>query len=365
MKNGEQQSSSSSSANNNKQIPLHLLLKKELTKNNSFQKRVEQQQQIDPISNIPITEYPTLKLGDAPSAESQLPMPSPPPPPLPPSLAPQPSAISKVAVEIPPRIDRNSKPSRFRSAHERLFGSTNGSFKWSAPPAPPLPPTTNNISNGHNHYQTDDSDYINTTVFEYSNAADNNKDKPQKIENVVDEMNSTTVNDSYKSSRSTGATLPIPPKPGSLERTKKIPPPPLQNGKVEFAQAATKTPPSPPPKPKLNNHSLSYQMALNESRTKPYLMMYDRNHPQGYGDYDNMPSLYPLKVPPKRALNTMEISNGPPGYYQSLPQSSYHHHHHHHGYPTSKDHAIHQRYSSHAETISNFINGTTSYNNIK
>ena len=115
-------------------------------------------------------------------------------------------------------------------------------------------------------------------------------------------------------------------------------------------------------------------MTLNDNRqqmlnngSKPYMsttnMMHDRNHQQGYGDYDNMPPLYPLKVPPKRALNTVatnssEMSNGPPGYYQSLPHSSYHH-----GYPTSKDHSIHQRYSSHAETISNFINGTTTYNN--
>lgn len=385
----DQQSPSSPS---NKQIPLHLLLKKELTKNNSFQKRMEQQQQID---NIPITEYPTLKLGDTQSmsldrtavgvnAESPLP----PPPPFPPLPQPATSNSSKLAVEIPPRIDRNSKPSRFRSAHERLFGSSSSSK--ATQPAPPLPPPTSvasSVHNGSNGHQYDDSDYINTTVFEYAT------DKLQKIEQSVDQhmmeqknsvLPRTTgsfINDPYKFTRS--AAQSVQPKPSSLERTKKPLPPPLPapaNGKTEspgYLQHPTKTPPSPPPKPKLNNHSLQYQMnamTLNDNRqqmlnngSKPYMsttsMMHDRNHQQGYGDYDNMPPLYPLKVPPKRALNTVatnssEMSNGPPGYYQSLPHSSYHH-----GYPTSKDHSIHQRYSSHAETISNFINGTTTYNN--
>ncbi|XP_027205989.2 zonula occludens-like protein polychaetoid isoform X2 [Dermatophagoides pteronyssinus] len=364
----------SSSPSTNKQIPLHLLLKKELTKNNSFQKRVEQQQN----DNIPITEYPTLKLGDTPSSSSmnratvdESPLP---PPPLPPPLSQPANSVKLAAVEIPPRIDRNSKPSRFRSAHERLFGSTNSSKYPStttttqvAAPPPPRPITSiHSHSNSIHQYQTDDSDYINTTVFEYA------MDKPvgQSVDQnvmVPRTTNGSITNDqSHKFNRS----MPVPPKPDSLERTKKVPPLPVQNGKTEYLQgAATKTPPSPPPKPKLNNHSLSYQMnsmTLNDNNRQQSYVMYDRNHPQGYGDYDNMPSLYPpLKVPPKRVMNTMtanpmEISNGPPGYYQSLPQSSYHHHH---GYQTSKDHAIHQRYSSHAETISNFINGTTTYHN--
>ena len=48
----------------------------------------------------------------------------------------------------------------------------------------------------------------------------------------------------------------------------------------------------------------------------------------------------------------LDISNGPPGYYQSLPQSSY-------GY--SKETL--PRYSSTAETISNFMNGSNSNKN--
>lgn len=73
--------------------------------------------------------------------------------------------------------------------------------------------------------------------------------------------------------------------------------------------------------------------------------MYEK---QIQSDYDNMPALLQHSKRTSNYPGQVEISNGPPGYYQSLPQSSYAYH--------SKDSL--PRFSSTAETISNFINGT-------
>lgn len=104
-------------------------------------------------------------------------------------------------------------------------------------------------------------------------------------------------------------------------------------------------------------------MSLNDNRQmpprKPYLSGNTFENQQALNNYDNMPPLYPLKVPTKRpptiGNSASEISNGPPGYYQSLPQSTYG------SFQPAKEPT--HRYSSQAEIISNFINGT-SYNNV-
>lgn len=88
-------------------------------------------------------------------------------------------------------------------------------------------------------------------------------------------------------------------------------------------------------------------------------ILYDK----GQSDYDNLypsngpPSLPASSVPPPlppsnpgqrpTSLHAEVTPNGPPGYYQSLPQSNY-------SYQPSKENAQRQ----YTETISNFISGT-------
>lgn len=83
------------------------------------------------------------------------------------------------------------------------------------------------------------------------------------------------------------------------------------------------------------------------------------NDKQVQSDYDNMPVIMPNVKRPVGANYPggpppVDISNGPPGYYQSLPQSTYAFHSKHESQP---------RYSSTAETISNFINGPNDNSN--
>lgn len=77
--------------------------------------------------------------------------------------------------------------------------------------------------------------------------------------------------------------------------------------------------------------------------------LYDKQTVQS--DYDNMPVVMANAQRSAYPAGPMDPSNGPPGYYQSLPQSSYAFH--------SAKHEGQPRYSSNAETISNFINGPT------
>lgn len=90
-------------------------------------------------------------------------------------------------------------------------------------------------------------------------------------------------------------------------------------------------------------------MNINDSRPiPPPKPTYPSSIPNdNQNDYDNMPSIYSSQ---KRTstFHNPDISNGPPGYYQSLPQSSYAY--------MPKDNV--SRYSTTAETISNFMNGT-------
>lgn len=84
------------------------------------------------------------------------------------------------------------------------------------------------------------------------------------------------------------------------------------------------------------------------------------NDKQVQSDYDNMPVIMPNVKRPAGPAGAnypggqVDISNGPPGYYQSLPQSTYAFH---------SKHESQSRYSSTAETISNFINGPNNNSN--
>lgn len=128
-------------------------------------------------------------------------------------------------------------------------------------------------------------------------------------------------------------------------------------------------------------------MSINDNRMMSPNKQYD--HKQS--DYDNMPALFAAQngvAPPTAAAaakpprlgqyhqpqtsasnGTFDMTNGPPGYFQSLPQSSFMRHQlekqqqqpppqqqQHPPLPTSNLPPM-SRFNSTAETISNFING--------
>lgn len=251
------------------------------------------------------SNYPTLRAGEqypqdgysARQADSPLP-PPPPPSTLPPCSN---QKIQQQFLETPPRIDRNNKPSRFRSAHERLFGSSGKSNK-SVPQPPPPPPPTNNVppvvvENGN--YQLDDSDYINTSApiqfkeFNQAKITANNLTNGGQQRYVTGAFGDTSSyssdsynkygssnstleakhgagsrSDPYKFTRSTVQPLPshstLSSKNSSLERSKPLPPPPPHKEPTTVLTSSfVKAPPSPPPKPAYKyggNQSLQYQM---------------------------------------------------------------------------------------------------------
>lgn len=246
--------------------------------------KLEEEKAINQIESD-ISEYPTLKIGEristCPAGESSNEVfetqsrltESPLPPPPASSLST--SKIQQQCLETPPRIDRNNKPSRFRSAHERLFGSCIAKNSSQ---------NNNNINN--NHYQMDDSDYINTTSLEYPEKSLANSDMAtfgdvsshNSIETyskytanpvtMMDKQNSmsrsgTSSNDPYRFTRSTAQ---------PVQQSNTIKSVNMERGKVPMSftkmdSQYTKIPPSPPPKPIMNKiisnnstNSLQYQM---------------------------------------------------------------------------------------------------------
>lgn len=311
-------------------LPLHILLKKELSKALNYDKNKnsipsnepnscpesQNNQNESTLATVSSNDYPTLKVGDQHSKNSSRStfVHVADCPPSPPKTLPPESSTPKLQplMETPPRIDRNSKPSRFRSAHERLFGNSKSSLFGSVPPTPQIPPP--HVVNGTNNniYQMDDSDYINTLApiakFEDQNNNDISSSKvtPQpnghstssqryvtgafgdtssyssdsynkygspgstlepKSSSSRNVPSQASMNDPYRYTRST--TLPInSPKSSSLEKCKPLPPPPLPASSVPstaFTQPPltstfSKVPPSPPPKPAYKYGGLQYQM---------------------------------------------------------------------------------------------------------
>lgn len=217
------------------------------------------------------------------------PLPPPPPTSLPPS-----SFVCKVQqqyVETPPQIDRNSKPSRFRSAHERLFGSksifaslgnssssnyqndeseyinTSSPVKMEEPPSPQKPPPP---ATGQQRFVTgafgDTSSYSSDSYNKYGSAS--------STLDATQAANSRALSGNEPSKPARRSVQPsshpavLASKLCSLERNKALlPAPVLSAAKVEppipLTGSFSKAPPSPPPKPatsKFVGHSLQYQM---------------------------------------------------------------------------------------------------------
>ena len=247
---------------------------------------------VNSVRSNDISNYPTLRAGEQypqevySARQSDSPLPPPPPTTLPPSS--NNTKIQQQFLETPPRIDRNNKPSRFRSAHERLFGTKNG------------PPALNGSAVENGNYQVDDSDYINTSApVQYKefhqakitpNPANVNGQRyvtgafgdtssySSDSYNKYGSPNSTleakqghvsrnpSSNDPYKFTRSTAQPLSHltgSSKNSSLERNKPLPPPPPhKEPNTGLTSTFAKNPPSPPPKPtyKFTTQSLQYQM---------------------------------------------------------------------------------------------------------
>ena len=237
--------------------------KNELNKTEIKQKR---------LSNVPedsSSNYPTLRASDKYPRENHSPK------------------KEESFSQPPPQIDRNSKPSRFRSAHERLFGSKSIQVV--------------NSSSTADHYHNDDSDYINTSsppkyeetdsksvtsstnghhqrivTGAFGDTLSYNSDSYNKYGNTnsTSENNglntrSTLSNEQYRlSRRSAPQTVShSSSKQSSLERSKPLPSAPHLNGtKIDPLPTSSistfsKTPPSPPPKPNSKyGQSLQYQM---------------------------------------------------------------------------------------------------------
>ncbi|KPL97570.1 tight junction protein ZO-1-like protein [Sarcoptes scabiei] len=409
-----------STMNSAKSLPLHVLLNNELTKtfadNKLKSEMLESQSNKNP--NDDMSNYSTLKIEDKLTqgnghqqssvvSKEQLPTPRP----ISSTLLTD-SKINSQFLETPPRIDRNNKPSRFRSAHERLFGVDRDSSLSNHQ----TKESTSTFRNQNHYHMTDDSDYINTNAFECSttkslhkfskNYDDINNNHHKTVYNMTSSKSSAPLQDgtrranpisieSESSKKSNQTNFPEQECPA-----KALPPfhPIHSVSKLE----QTKTPPSPPPKPILNRNavngynsnnsevhqSMQYQMAsmnLNDSRQVSMQKSYasstsidppplpsHHNPLPNFSDYDNMPPIYPLKVLPKKGVpaaieNTLanEMMNGPPGYYQSVPRSIYPPPPIPSSYGQQQSTLSHkpdtyQRYSSQqAETISNFINGTS------
>lgn len=406
----------------NKQLPLHILLRKELSKALNYEAKDKEETQPNSIetSDENMGNYPTLRACDkypitaqnnttysSYKNGSESPLPPPPPSTLPPSI--YATKVQQQYVESPPQIDRNSKPSRFRSAHERLFGSMKKSNDKPIPPSQPPPPSSNNNSSHvplpSSYCANEDSDYINTSspVLKYVSDVES----ANKTSNVTLPQgrfvtgafgdNSSYSSDSYTKYGSATSTLEAsggvaqrrrqpgpPPLPinnnqqSSLERKQHQLPPPPSNKFESFS--SSKAPPSPPPKPGLNHGPMNkyavngqYQslqnqmnaMTLNDPNVRPPpppkpLMSSKPILPplsqMNQSDYDNMPAINSnmngnnngSRRPSQ--LHSLDVNNGPPGYYQSLPQSSY-------GSTYAQQNPNPHRYSSTAETISNFMNG--------
>ena len=258
------------------------------------------------------------------------------------------SGNAKVGPEPPPRVDRGKKPSRFRSAHERLFG------RFTSPKNEPM---------SRDSY--DAPDYINTatitatviktekalngkTGLSYIDNSSVSSDSYNKYGSPQNTLNGKSGNDQKNGNRHTHDPYrftKISGQPGmptknnaSLER----------NPSSSFSSPA-KTFPSdamisiPPLKPSnyqsvyVTGSTVTKTTDLNVSRLNdgrpvppPKPSNYGSSRPRkdsdevGYGQTKGPTPLSTMYGPPsKRASssNPKELTGGPPGYFQSTKES--------------------------------------------
>lgn len=311
-----------------RQWPLHLL-KKELSKalnyadrnktekdKQSSNKHNNSHQQQPAISSNNVEHYPLGESSSKPNEpsypsqpiDSDSPLPPPPPTTLPPESSPSSSNLFKLG---PPSINRDSKPTRFRSAHERLFGISNTTSKMSHTMQPtPLANLANILNNNIHHHLNneqqqqpnypEDSDYINTSSPIKSNRIDgsygvNNVENGSNNESdSYNKYNQISAPETRTSTRSLGVNIvPSMPQPFSSLNDYRFPRsitqptvlPSTKHSSIDRNNLVTakneialptstsnnlpvnnlaKAPPSPPPKPvltnKFHNQSLQYQM---------------------------------------------------------------------------------------------------------
>lgn len=172
---------------------------------------------------------------------------------------------SHTGPEPPPRVDRNNKPSRFRSAHERLFGRKENRDSFSTPDyinTTSSPPASQkfdsldrpSIPNGRG----DNSSFSSDSYNKYGSPSGTLDKQRYNSMNSNSNYGSRPVHDPYKFTRSTAQPHGIiNMKPQTPERAPKImPPPPSKYDSVPMRAA----PPSPPPKP--SNYQSTYDYTI-------------------------------------------------------------------------------------------------------
>ncbi|CAG2104772.1 unnamed protein product, partial [Medioppia subpectinata] len=262
--------------------------------------------------------------------------------------------------EPPPRVDRLNKPSRFRSAHERLFGrreSRRESFTAPDYINTTTPPTSAPqsqkcdsldrpaMTNGRHISGAfgDSSSYSSDSYNKYGSPS-STLDNKQKYNSIS--SNGRPAHDPYRFTRSTaipGRMDPSNPlnqmnqinqmnqmKPQSPERAAKPTSTPTKY--VDPIQSRP-VPPSPPPKPANKYHS-----RMTDGRPVPPPKPSHYNSRPWSNDNDaidanmnQMPSnlqtngfgYSPVYQQTKRSTHPTLESNGPPAYYSSMPSKDY------------------------------------------
>lgn len=167
--------------------------------------------------------------------------------------------------EPPPRVDRGNKPSRFRSAHERLFGRRERE-SYSAPdyinttsPTTPGPQKYDSldrppITNGRHITGAfgDSSSYSSDSYNKYGSPS-STLDNKQRYNSIT--SNGRPAHDPYRFTRSTAQPHALNQmnqmKPQSPERSVK----PMSSPSKYDSIQSRPVPPSPPPKPSNKYHS--------------------------------------------------------------------------------------------------------------
>ncbi|KFM71564.1 Tight junction protein ZO-1, partial [Stegodyphus mimosarum] len=189
-------------------------------------------------------------------------------------------ARSPLQPEPPPRVDRTSKPTHYRTAQERLFARGRHSLLIEAGRDQREPPDYINTGAQPHSLERpngrlgafDSSSYSSDSYNQYSsNPSDKNRGDPYPASGV----NNRTSHDPYRYTRSTAQ--PPPPKSVNMERGR-VPPP----NKYRHPEDRP-TPPSPPPKP------ANYQQRMTDGRPVP---------PPKPGHYQSRPWRPEEEVPP-------------------------------------------------------------------
>ncbi|GFY76260.1 tight junction protein ZO-1 [Trichonephila inaurata madagascariensis] len=162
--------------------------------------------------------------------------------------------------EPPPRVDRASKPTHYRTAQERLFARGRHSLLLEGNPTPREPPDY--INTGAQPYSLersngrlgafDSSSYSSDSYNQYSTNPNDKKREPYAPASAI---SSRSSHDPYRYSRNSTQQ---PPKPMNVDRGRA--PPPVNKYRYPDERPA---PPSPPPKP------ANYQQRMSDGRPVP------------------------------------------------------------------------------------------------